>query len=61
MLNKKLLTDIVTTFVITAIVSVVVTYVWTLIDDGADAISLSSSLQFAAVLGITLPIVKAKT
>jgi hypothetical protein len=61
MFDKKTLTEIVTTFVITAIVSVVVTYIWTLIDDGAGVVALGASLQFAVVLGITLPLVKQHT
>ena len=58
MVNKKLFTDMVTAFVITAVVGVVVTYVWTLLADGAGVVALSSSLQFAVVLGITLPLVR---
>ena len=57
---KRLLADFAITFVINLVVVVAVTFLWNLIIHRAGTVDWETAFQFAIILGIVLPLVRAQ-
>lgn len=58
MKNKKLITDIVFTFIITLAASIIVTFIYSLIANGEGIIDWETSFRLSIIFCIVLPLIR---